>query len=284
MKNLKKKIGIVGNGFVGNAIATGLVEFVQDVKIYDIDPARSTHNLCSTVNESDVVFVSVPTPMERVEGGEIDLSILENCLADINRVSNYDSVIVVKSTVVPGTMERLQGQFYKLKLVFSPEFLTERFARLDFINSARVVLGGRPEDVNTVKEILKPRFPGSKFIETDFQTAQMIKYMANCFFAVKISFMNEMLQIARSANVDWDTAIAGFISDGRIGNSHITVPGHDGSLGFGGKCFPKDLNALLYRAEELGVEPTMLKAAWKKNLEVRQNLDWAEIEGAVTDK
>ena len=96
--------------------------------------------------------------------------------------------------------------------------------------------------------------------------------------------MNEMHQIATAANADWDTAISGFISDGRIGNSHIAVPGHDGSLGFGGKCFPKDLNALIYRAEELGVKPTVMKAAWKKNLEVRHNHDWSEIDGAVTKK
>lgn len=281
---MKKRIGIVGNGFVGNAIATGLVEFVREVKIYDVDPIKSTHILSTVVNDTDIVFVSVPTPMRNPTGGEIDLSILEGCLSDISRCSNGKSIIVVKSTVVPGTMERFQDKFPNLRLVFNPEFLTERFARLDFINSARIVLGGKKRDVSVVSKMLKPRFPGSKFIETDFQTAQMIKYMANCFFSVKISFMNEMLQIANAAGVDWETAIAGFISDGRIGNSHITVPGHDGSLGFGGKCFPKDLNALLYRAEELGVKPTMLRAAWEKNLEVRKNYDWCEIDGAVTKK
>ena len=74
----------------------------------------------------------------------------------------------------------------------------------------------------------------------------------------------------------------GFILDGRIGNSHIDVPGHDGDYGFGGKCFPKDINAIIHKAEELGIDPTVMKAAWKKNLEVRKKLDWYDIEGAVS--
>lgn len=278
-------IGIIGNGFVGNSIATGMFGFVDDVKIYDIDKARSTSTLKETVNESDVIFLSVPTPMRDVLGGEIDLTILEGALKSVeDNLENNNPVIVVKSTIVPGTMEQFQAKFDTLRLVFSPEFLTERYARLDFINSARIVLGGNAGDVNEVEKIMKPRFPGARFIKTDFATAQLIKYMANCFFSVKVSFMNEMKQTCDAVGANWDDAIAGFISDGRIGNSHISVPGHDGSLGFGGKCFPKDLNAMIYRCVELGVKPTVMIAAWDKNLEVRKNLDWAEIAGAVSEK
>ena len=278
-------IGIIGNGFVGNSIATGMFGFVDDVKIYDIDKARSTSTLKETVNESDVIFLSVPTPMRDVLGGEIDLTILEGALKSVeDNLENNNPVIVVKSTIVPGTMEQFQAKFNTLRLVFSPEFLTERYARLDFINSARIVLGGNAGDVNEVEKIMKPRFPGARFIKTDFATAQLIKYMANCFFSVKVSFMNEMKQTCDAVGANWDDAIAGFISDGRIGNSHISVPGHDGSLGFGGKCFPKDLNAMIYRCVELGVKPTVMIAAWDKNLEVRKNLDWAEIAGAVSEK
>ena len=278
-------IGIIGNGFVGNSIATGMFGFVDDVKIYDIDKARSTSTLKETVNESDVIFLSVPTPMRDVLGGEIDLTILEGALKSVeDNLENNNPVIVVKSTIVPGTMEQFQAKFNTLRLVFSPEFLTERYARLDFINSARIVLGGNDDDVNAVENVMKPRFPGARFIKTDFATAQLIKYMANCFFSVKVSFMNEMKQTCDAVGADWDDAIAGFISDGRIGNSHISVPGHDGSPGFGGKCFPKDLNAMIYRCVELGVKPTVMIAAWDKNLEVRKNLDWAEIAGAVSEK
>jgi UDP-glucose 6-dehydrogenase len=109
----------------------------------------------------------------------------------------------------------------------------------------------------------------------------MIKYMANCFFSTKISFMNEMKQICDSANADWHKALEGFMADGRVGNSHVNVPGHDGNHGFGGKCFPKDINAMIYKARELGVNPTVMSAVWEKNLEVREEHDWLQIPGAV---
>ena len=94
--------------------------------------------------------------------------------------------------------------------------------------------------------------------------------------------MNEMKQICDAIDGNWDEAMDGFISDGRIGNSHIDVPGHDGSLGFGGKCFPKDINAMISKSLELGINPTVMIAAWQKNLEVREDLDWLRIKGAVS--
>jgi UDPglucose 6-dehydrogenase len=172
-----------------------------------------------------------------------------------------------------------------MNFVFNPEFLTERKARLDFINTSRIILGSnKPLANNIVEELYRIRFPYTKIIKTDFGTAQLIKYMANCFFATKVSFMNEMYQICKAINGNWDTALNGFISDYRIGNSHIDVPGHDGDLGFGGKCFPKDINAMIKRAEELGVDPKVMKGAWEKNKEVRKNLNWYDIPGAVSKK
>jgi UDPglucose 6-dehydrogenase len=276
------KIGIVGNGFVGSAISAGFLLSVEDVLIYDKNPDKSLNTLEETVNGSDVVFVSVPTPMRNVRGGSISLEIMDTVMGEISQVNRRsDNVIVVKSTVVPGTVERYIDQYPDLNIVFNPEFLTERAARLDFINSARVVLGGDEKSVNLVEKLYRSRFPHVKVIKTDPASAQFIKYMANCFFSVKVSFMNEMYQACEKINGNWDDILDGFISDGRIGNSHIDVPGHDGSLGFGGKCFPKDLNAFIHFFDSIGVNPELMKSAWKKNLEVRDNFDWAEIEGAV---
>ena len=172
-----------------------------------------------------------------------------------------------------------------MNFVFNPEFLTERKARLDFINTSRIVLGSNKQiALDIVEDLYKLRFPYTPIIKTDFGTAQLIKYMANCFFATKVSFMNEMYQVCEKINGDWDKAMEGFITDGRIGNSHIDVPGHDGDMGFGGKCFPKDLNAMIKRAEELGVTPSVMKGAWAKNQEVRSDLDWFDIPGAVSYK
>ena len=276
------KIGIIGNGFVGSAIMHGFVLHADDILIYDSDERRSTHSLEELVKESKVIFVCVPTPM--FESGECDLSIVENVVKDLSGHEKInEKVVVIKSTVVPGTVESLTEKYPNMQFVFNPEFLTERKARLDFVNTSRIVLGGTSSSaMDTVEELYRIRFPYTKIIKTDLGTAQLIKYMANCFFAAKVSFMNEMYQICEKIEGDWDCALDGFISDGRIGNSHIDVPGHDGDFGFGGKCFPKDINAMIKRAKELGVAPTVMEAAWEKNKEVRKDLDWYDIPGAVS--
>ena len=102
------------------------------------------------------------------------------------------------------------------------------------------------------------------------------------FDATKVSFINEMKQMSDKLGLDWDSVMNGFISDGRMGNSHFDVPGHDGLHGFGGKCFPKDINALISFYEDNNIEPKVLKAVWNKNLEVREEYDWSSIEGAVS--
>ena len=278
-----KKIGIIGNGFVGSAIVHGFA-LHADIKIFDVDPTRSTHTFEETVNTSDFIFICIPTPMKSVLGGQIDLTIMDDVFEKISQTSsNSNSIFVIKSTVVPGTTEKYIKKYPNLRIVFNPEFLTERAARLDFINSARIVIGGNNEDTGRLESLYRHRFPYKAVIKTDPSTAQLIKYMANCFFSVKVSFMNEMRQISDALDANWEDALHGFILDGRVGNSHLDVPGHDGSLGFGGKCFPKDLNAMIHRAEELSLKPTVLKAAWEKNLEVREKLDWSEIDGAVSD-
>lgn len=282
-------IGIIGNGFVGSSIAAGFGLHVN-IRIYDKNPSKSMNSLSETVNKSDFIFISVPTPMTSVAGGKIDLSIMDSVFTEISEIPkddnfSYENVtFIIKSTVVPGTVEKYVRRYPHMRIAFSPEFLTERAARLDFINTARIVIGANEDRIsNDVESLFRIRFPHTQIIKTDVGTAQFIKYMANCFFSVKLSFMNEMLQAAEAFGIDWDDAQRGFITDGRIGNSHIDIPGHDGSRGFGGKCFPKDLNAFIGFFEEIGVEPTVMKASWKKNLEVRKNHDWADIEGAVSE-
>lgn len=275
-------IGIIGNGFVGSAMVHGFTLHSNDVLIFDKDKTRSNASMEDVCKKSDVIFVCVPTPM--FESGECDLSIVESVVEEISEIGlKEDTVIVIKSTVVPGTVESLAEKYSKINFVFNPEFLTERKARLDFINTARIVLGSnKPEAMNKVEDLYRVRFPYTKIIKTDFGTAQLIKYMANCFFATKVSFMNEMRQVCDKIDGDWNVALDGFISDGRIGNSHIDVPGHDGDFGFGGKCFPKDINAMITRSKELGVNPLVMAAAWEKNKEVRKDLDWYDIPGAVS--
>jgi UDPglucose 6-dehydrogenase len=173
-------------------------------------------------------------------------------------------------------------KYPNLKIVFNPEFLTERSAHLDFINAPRIVVGGEESLAKKLEDFYRIRFPYKNIIITDSISAEFSKYMCNCFFATKISFMNEMKQACLAVDADWYRINQVFSTDGRIGNSHLEVPGHDGSHGFGGKCFPKDINAFINYFLQIGIKPTMLQAAWEKNLEVREEHDWHSIEGAVT--
>lgn len=277
------KIGIIGNGFVGSAIAFGF-GLHAEIKIYDKNNSKSMNTLEEVVNGSEFIFLSLPTPMSLNKNGKIDLSIIDQAFQEILNVDDgADKIFVIKSTVVPGTTKYFQDKYPQLKIVFNPEFLTERAARLDFINAARIVIGGAPEDNERLSRLYRTRFPYTKIVQTDTQSAEFVKYMCNCFFATKVSFVNEMKQMSDTLKLDWDSVMDGFISDGRMGNSHFDAPGHDGKHGFGGKCFPKDINAFINFYEEKGISPTMLRAAWEKNLEVREEHDWLDIEGATSE-
>ena len=289
---LEQKIGVIGNGFVGGAVKFGFSPQTgcdAEVRVYDKNPNKSTHGLEETVNESDFIFLSVPTPVNK--NGSINIKILESVLDDISEVhSGKDNAILIRSTVVPGTTWKLQTKYPQLNILFNPEFLTERSANYDFINQSRFIIGNSGQQISWAKseefvELLKDRFGNCIAVqETNYETAELIKYMNNCFFATKVSFMNEMYQIAEKIDANWDEAVSGFVSDGRIGHSHLGVPGHDGKFGFGGSCFPKDIQAMIDFAEKFGVNPSVLKGAWEKNLEVRPEQDWKELKGrAVTD-
>ena len=121
-------------------------------------------------------------------------------------------------------------------------------------------------------------------VQTNFETAEFIKYMNNCYFATKVSFMNEMKLIAEVSDVDWEAAVEGFVRDGRIGHSHLAVPGPDGKRGFGGSCFPKDIQAITRYAESRGVETAVLRGVWETNLKVRPEKDWEKLEGRAIIK
>ena len=278
----KHNIGIIGNGFVGSAIAFGFSP-TANIRIYDKDPLRSTHSLEETVNNSDIVFVSVPTPMN--DDGSINLGIIENVFEDVNEINKRgDNIIVLKSTVLPGTTESLINKYRWLNIVYNPEFLTERKAKFDFVNQPRVVLGGNSVLVGRVKQLYEARFMHCNFVEADTKTAEFIKYFGNLFFAVKVSFANEMKRMAIELGVDWDHALYGFVADNRVADSHLHVPGPDGKSGFGGSCFPKDLNAFINLADNMGINVNVLKAAWQTNLEVRPERDWERLECRAVTK
>ena len=283
-------IGIIGKGFVGSAVMNGFSANTGSnaiIRVYDKNPARSQNSLEEVVINSDVIFISVPTPSNL--DGSMNIDYLEDSLNNINIISKregVDNIVLVRSTIVPGTSAMLQKKYSDLKIVFNPEFLTQRSAHFDFLNQSRVVLGGDKKYTSRVAELYEWRFGNTiPIIETDFQTAELIKYMNNCFFATKVSFLNEMRLISDKVDADWDSAIEGFVRDGRIGHSHLQVPGPDGKFGFGGSCFPKDVQALIDFSNSLDLDLSTLKGAWQTNLRVRPEKDWEELKGrAIVDK
>lgn len=275
-------IGIIGKGFVGTAVAKGFAQFAN-IKIYDKDPKKSTHSF-EEVIDSDFVFICVPTPMIDAKGGKANLSILEGCIKDIYGVSsrNKDAIFIIKCTVPIGTTRAMSETYSGVKLVHSPEFLTARSAIIDFICPARNIVGAVDADSgNKVVELLKERFPGTPCLPMSSNESETVKYMANCFFATKVTFFNEMKLFVDKKGMDWDRIIGGVMSDGRIGTSHYQVPGHDGDRGFGGTCFPKDINAMIATMEGEGIDPLVLKSVWEQNTRVRENWDWATNSSAV---
>ena len=175
-------------------------------------------------------------------------------------------------------------KFSSLKIVFNPEFLTERSANFDFISQTRFILGGDPQFTNKVRTLYQSRFGKTlSCVETDLESAELTKYVCNAFFATKVSFLNEMKLISDKVNANWDDVVEGFVRDGRVGNSHTSVPGHDGKFGYGGSCFPKDVQALIHFAGTLDLNLSVVKGSWETNLKVRPEKDWEKLIGrAVT--
>ena len=262
----KPTIGIIGNGFVGEAQAFAFSP-VCNVKVYDLDPLKSTHTLKQT-HDSDFVFVCVPTPM--YEDGNQNLEFVQ----EVFKHANEKPIYILKSTVLPGTTEKLNQNYSQLKIVFSPEFLTERTSKLDMLTQNRIILGGKKSLTSRVRKIYELRFKNKNIIETDSKTSELIKYMNNTFFATKVSIMNEFKLICDKIGANWEDALNGFSSDGRVGDSHLNVPGHDGQLGYGGKCFPKDVNALILYAKKLDIELDSIVGGWNTNLKVRKDREW----------
>ena len=272
----KYTVGVIGNGFVGEAQAFAFSP-TAEIRIYDIDPLKSTHTL-DEVHQSDFIFIAVPTPM-RVDGSQ-DNSYIE----EVFNHAIEGPIYIIKSTVLPRTTDQLQAKYPHLNIIFCPEFLTQRTAKLDMLTQARIIFGGKRELTDKVEKLFAQRFMNRHFIHTDTITAELIKYMNNTFFATKVSIMNEFKRLSDALGAKWEDALYGFASDHRIGDSHLHVPGPDGKLGYGGVCFPKDVNALITLGKELNTPMHTLEAGWKTNLEVRPEQDWKELKGKAVSE
>ncbi len=281
------KISILGSGFVGRTIGEGFNKLGYDVIFYDINRdvvesilksnLKATVDLKKVIEDTDISFICVPTP---TINGEMDLSFVvsltKNLALELKKKSNYH-VVVVKSTVLPTTTEKILIpvlEHHSLKKVgkdigvcVNPEFLTEIPTSWTkdptyikgFFNQERIVIGEFDKRAgDTVEALYKPL--NVPIIRTDLKTAEMIKYASNCALASRISYWNEIFYICNKLGIDSNLVAQVAAMDHRIGK-YGTVHGK----AFGGKCLPKDLEAFIKFAEKIGHEPILLKAVAKVN-------------------
>jgi len=263
------KLGIVGHGFVGSAVDHG---FTRDIKKFIVDPK---HNSTNTIEDliafkPDATFVAVPTP--QMESGECNTEILEGVMQELN--NHKGLLVIVKSTVPAYKLQKIQEECINLRVVYNPEFLTEKNYIDDFVNPAMHVFGGMNKDTDAVEKLYLEHSDCKEcpVYKTDLITASMVKYCINSFLATKVTFMNEMYDVLRAARgADWNTFTKIIANDPRIGNSHMKVPGNDGQRGYAGSCFPKDTAALAWFAREiLNTQFTQLETSIKINDTLRK--------------
>lgn len=274
------RIGIIGQGFVGNSLKEGLIKDYPDIMTFDLrEELRNTGTLEEVVRNCYFIFVCVPTPMRK--DGSCFTGIVESVIEEIDNVewlpltNGAKRIIILKTTIPPGTTEKLQKKYDKLSFVFNPEFLTEANAVNDFKNQNRILLGGSNSvDLNRVADLYRKTFPFIPIVHLTSQEAEMAKYVTNIFLATKVTFANEMYKICEAMGVNYENVVNAAKLDKRIGDSHWRVPGPDGDFGFGGHCFPKDTQAIQYEASQLGIDTTLISAVLEKNNKIRKNKDW----------
>ena len=274
------KIGIVGYGFVGKALYSGLIDDIDCIKI---DPKLNT-DICDLENfRPEVIFICLPTPMN--DDGTQNLDIVNDVIQKINNFKE-DITIVLKSTILPKHIKDILK--INKNVVINPEFLREKFAYDDFINSEIIVFGGDKKICKKMSLFYKNY---TKCIQkehsiTDAISASLVKYTINSFLALKVVFFNEIKSVFDNLDSEnsWQDFINALSKDKRIGYSHMDVPGPDGRYGFGGPCFPKDVRALIEYSKEIGQELSLLKMANNINNNIRaqyNDLTAREIEQNV---
>jgi len=298
--NRRKKIAIIGAGYVGLAVGMGFVLLGNEVVFVDVNDDiikkinasqppiyeegledlmrnnrgkyRAEKSLERAIADSDIAFIAVNTPSR--EDGSVDLRYLKEATVKLGKALrnlNCFYVVVVKSTVPPGTTENVvkpileeysgKKAFQDFGLAVNPEFLREGTAIKDFLNPDRIVIGVNDERSREILEELYSPIPAPKLV-VDLKTAEIIKYVSNAFLATKISFANEIGNLCRKLGIDSWKVFEGVGLDHRIG-PHLLRPG----LGWGGPCLPKDVRALINVFRQNEEEPLILEAVYRVNKE-----------------
>ncbi|MBI4122938.1 MAG: hypothetical protein HY458_01075 [Parcubacteria group bacterium] len=251
-------IGIIGVGTVGRALADYFQGEGMTPLLYD--PPKRMGSL-EELNKADVMFVCVPTPSTKE--GKVDLSFVEEACRNIGG----QKVVVLKSTMLPGTTARLQEAYPHHTFLYNPEFLQESRALEDMLHPLRQIVGYTEKSQGAAQQILEmlPRAPLARIIKAE--EAEMVKYFGNTFLALKVIFANQLSDLCEQLGIDYEAVRECAGADPRIGQSHLDVR-HSGYRGYGGKCFPKDMRAFIHFAREKGLELRLHEAGESLNAEL----------------
>ena len=253
------KIGIIGVGVVGGALKK-YFEKQEHIKLFLYDKGKKIGSI-EKVSEADFIYICVPTPTVK---GYCDTSIVKGV---IKQVRGENKKIIIKSTVVPGTTESIQSELPNYKILFNPEFLTEKTADQDLSSPDRQIIGFTKNSYNISKRVMLqlPLAPFEMIIPAT--EAEVVKYFSNCWFATKVIFANQIYEVCRRLGIDYNRVKEVAAADKKIGRTHLDVF-HNGYRGFKGKCLPKDLEAYINFTKNLGFEDKLLKTVKEINNEL----------------
>lgn len=282
-------IGILGYGFVGTAVDYGFAGYFEEqgkeaqhqIRIYDKHKEKSLDKalpLAQVLEESEIIFACLPTPFDENEL-VIDLSIYDEVIEEIAPViAGTGKIVVIKSTVVPGTTRRYAEKYPDVHFCFNPEFLTEANYLWDFVNADRIVVGADNDWIaQRVIDLYRSCYSSTPILKMSAAAAEIVKYQCNILLATKVAVSNVFYDICQAHGVNYEDVKKGVELDPRIGDSHMDVTSE---RGFGGKCFPKDLGAIIGGCRELDVDHKLLQEVFDYNLRIRKVRDWREIAGA----
>ena len=240
-------IGIIGVGFVGGAMLKSFREkskYSNDF-IMGYDKYKKIGSF-ENILQTDILFLCLPTPYDATTSS-YDKSALKDICADLTK-SNYQGLVVIKSTVEPTTSQDLADK-YGLSIIHNPEFLTARTAYIDFHNQKHIIIGRtsnvNDDQVNILINFYKKNYPDAEITICISTESESIKIFCNSFYAIKVQFFNELYLICQKLNINYNIIRNAMLKNNWINPMHTSVPGPDGKLSYGGACFPKDTNALL---------------------------------------
>lgn len=262
----KKSIGIIGGGFVGNAIKRYYDKGKYPVKVYD---KYKESDSVEDVIKQDYIFIAVPTPYTN---DKIDLEPMYDAMKNASRAKK-GAIVIIKSTIIPGTTEQYQEKYPDLKIIFNPEFLTESTADQDFQFPDTQIIGHSKTSFDVAGEVLEilPLAPFNRIIPAT--EAEVVKYFRNIWYATKVIFANQIYDLCQKIGVDYDLVRESAGADRRMtGQSHLDVS-YGGYRGYGGKCLPKDLRAFVSFADSKGVDLEFFKKAEEINRKLTKGED-----------